>query len=124
MRPRRFLISALFSASLVLAPLSSAHAHIDLDHTHTHAGHVHDSEHADAGFNPDSVVELGKHANPGPVKFSWTSFVAVFFVICLFALARVGRPVRRIRRRSTEPIFRRPCIPPPLRGPPEISINA
>ncbi|HEU5137987.1 MAG TPA: hypothetical protein VFU13_22780 [Steroidobacteraceae bacterium] len=122
MRPRRFLISALLSASLVLAPLSSAHAHIDLDHMPTHAGHAHDAEHANAGVDPSSVVELGKFANAGPLKFSWTAFVAVFFMAILFAIAPVVLQVVRPRRRKTEPIPRRPCIPPPLRGPPAFSI--
>jgi hypothetical protein len=124
MRLRRFLLSTLLSVSFGLAPLSSAHAHIDVDHVDTHADHVHDSEHASAGFNPSSVVELGKFSNPGPMQFSWTSFVAVFFLICVFSLTPVVRPVRRPRRRTTEPIPRRLCTPPPLRGPPELSIYA
>jgi hypothetical protein len=122
MRPRRFIFLALLAANFVLAPLSNAHAHIDQVQIPTHAGHVHDAEHASAGFTADSVVELGKFTNPGPLTFSWTSFVAVFFLVTLWATMPIVRQVIRPRRRTTEPIRRRPGIPPPLRGPPPLSI--
>jgi hypothetical protein len=115
----RLLTMALLCANLMLAPLGMVHAHIaEADHAVTHAGHLHAFDHASDHHDGEPIVELDKFPNPLTAKMGWLGFVAVFFLVALWRWAPRVSGVVRTRKRSTEPITRRPRISPPLRGPP------
>jgi len=120
---RRLLITALLCANLLLAPLGMMHAHIAEDsHPETHGGHLHAFDHAPDQGDADTIVELDKFSNPATAKIGWLGFAAVFFLVCIGVLSSLRHGFLRPRRRATEPIPWRPCISPPLRGPPCYSV--
>lgn len=136
MSPLLRMLCLVVSVSLVLAPLSHAHAHVtDAEHQHinVHGGHDHVldvvlGEHHDWDFDAhdhgatgvsvvlDLAPDLAK-PNAGAAKFlQWIAILCVS-VLALFALSplRTAHPPPRTRARPPSPY---PHALPLLRGPP------
>jgi hypothetical protein len=112
-------IVILGCANLIMAPVGMTHAHLRLaDHAVTHGGHFHSDSDRGHDQGTGAVVELSADATVPAAKATWTQFAAVFFLLGLvWIITPAAVRLTRKRNRQTEPI-RRPCSPPPMRGPP------
>ena len=127
MRPSTFLSCWTLSIALIVAPLGMAHVHVADHHdTHeqglAHGGHQHALD-ADGASDHGEVIELNGAQQASSVKPDLPGFVAILLTIILITLGlRLSFRLLRPPARRTEPIHRRACRPPPLRGPPAFSI--
>jgi len=115
------------NVSLVLTPLSTAHAHEDdHEHMHVHSGHVHDFDFGsgqERGHHTIELKALVAHQAFGVV--SWTDWVPLLVALALVWIAAPSLlMVLRPPLKDTEPISRPSFWHPPLRGPPLNSIQA
>jgi hypothetical protein len=119
MRLGMIAIVILGCANLIMAPLGMTHAHfVHTDHTVTHSGHFHADPDHGHDQEDGALIDLSADAKVSAAKAEWSQFVAVLFLLGLaWILVPVTIRISTQRNRQTEPI-RRPCRPPPMRGPP------
>jgi hypothetical protein len=124
MRRHRAIVCWMLCISFILMPYSTLHAHVDEhEHMHVHGGHVHDFDKGYDTKHADQVVPVSVAATPSPTVLDWTSWLPLVYVLTALGLALpLLTAILRPPARDSEPIPRRTCWQPPLRGPPLNSI--
>lgn len=128
------VICLLANISVMLMPFDSTHAHVSSDHGHTHASDVHgDHSHdfdlfGDLDDGDEQIVVDMKPALTSQGVFQsafWTYWVPLACtVVLLLAVAQFCLRSIAPHRSDPRPLSRNGHWRPPLRGPPNFSIQA